>query len=572
MPRAAETRLRSYETIAPLQRKVAIKVFLVLAASPGVVMAQWAPNGTLVAPSATPQVEHVSVPDGSGGVFIAFTEQLPTGGGRIRAQHLLANGRVAPGWPREGIRVSTVERPQEAPAIVPDGAGGVFVAWLDSRSASLQLYGQRLSGNGARPPPWPAGGLLVSTRSSLQVVLGSATDEAGGIILARWVRVAEKDSIEILRLNGDGVVQPGWPVIVPGAGFSVLATPDGTGGAVVAWQKPIEDLVIALRIQGSGQVAAGWPAAGRPVATQAGRQSFYDLASDGGGGAYCAFMSAGTTYIQRLAGDGTVVPGWTDYGRVIKPGAGDAQTPVLCPDGTGGVFVAWTLNINVFTDIDVHVSRLTGAGSDAPGWPTDGVTVCNLPGLQYQASIAPDGQGGVIVAWQDQRDYSQNREDLYVQRITAAGATTIGWPANGIGICKVGGEQIVSHVVPDKSHGAIVSWLDARGVNLQVRAGRIGADGDVPTYPPDPEELSLTFVGNPSPSPVARANVPTLEPARLDVFDIRGRRVRSLDMHPAQIGPMTIEVPQGGTLEAGVYVVRLRQGGRQAFGRTIVYR
>jgi hypothetical protein len=535
----------------------------------------------------------------------------------------------------------------------------VFVAWLDYRSGgSFELYAQHLTSGGTPVLGWARGGLKVSSSPTYQAVIASTPDGAGGVILARSVNQAGQQSVEIHRISGGGGVHPNWPFVVPAAGFSVMAAPDGTGGAIVAWQGPLTNLAMAIRVLGDGQLAPGWSAAGTRVSTTGG-QSLYDLASDGNHGAFVAFMTGGTTYIQRLDGSGVAVAGWTSDGRVINPSAGDAQSPRLCSDGSGGAFIGWVLNTNTFTDLDVFLSRMTASGSFASGWPADGVPVCDLPGYQYSVAVTPDGQGGVILAWQDQRDYPQTDEDIYIQRMTSTGAAADGWPVSGRALCTAPRSQFSATVVDDGAGGATVCWGDDRIFpTTQIHAGRVSGDGIVPTlvslveavaatdrvtlvwYAPDatlervdverrdpgsdwiaigrPEianerlfyvdrtvvpgtrygyrlaiqadggvehlgsaevfvplhELVLSFVtrGAGRMSLVAHATLPSAEMARLDLFDVRGRSLVSLDFVPASSGALEIAIPGSDRWSAGVYLARLRQGSRQIAARALVLR
>ena len=89
---------------------------------------------------------------------------------------------------------------------------------------------------------------------------------------------------------------------------------------------------------------------------------------------------------------------------------------------------------NAPDQFDVYVQRVTASGMIAPGWPGDGVPVCTNPEIQDAVGIAPDGAGGVYVAWQDTRDYfvDFHRRDIYLQRVTHDGSIPPGWSLDGI--------------------------------------------------------------------------------------------------------------------------------------------
>src|SRR5512140_2779403 len=59
------------------------------------------------------------------------------------------------------------------------------------------------------------------------------------------------------------------------------------------------------------------------------------------------------------------------------------------PDGNGGMFVAWT-GPSVSAG-DVLVQHLDALGAIAPGWPAAGIPVCGALGTQSNGAILADG-------------------------------------------------------------------------------------------------------------------------------------------------------------------------------------
>jgi hypothetical protein len=75
----------------------------------------------------------------------------------------------------------------------------------------------------------------------------------------------------------------------------------------------------------------------------------------------------------------------------------------------------------------------------AAAWPTDptvNVPVSVATGAQGYPQAAPDGSGGIIVAWDDQRG---GTHDIYVRRVDGTGAPR--WTAEGVAICTAAGDQ-----------------------------------------------------------------------------------------------------------------------------------
>jgi hypothetical protein len=114
---------------------------------------------------------------------------IENGSGQVYAQRVLADGSVAPTWPATGYAVAPDAHDQRLPCIAPDGTGGAFVAWQEGPGSSI--YNEIL----------------------VQHVDGS------GVVAQGWLRT--------------GYVQAAGP----GTRCHPVATPDGTGGVVVAWEE-----------------------------------------------------------------------------------------------------------------------------------------------------------------------------------------------------------------------------------------------------------------------------------------------------------------------------------------------
>ena len=86
--------------------------------------------------------------------------------------------------PPKAIRVSTADTLAHGPAVVPDGSGGAYIAWLDRRSGTDLVYAQRLMADGLIAPGWPPEGRLASTTGRLRDHLAMISDLAGGAFVA----------------------------------------------------------------------------------------------------------------------------------------------------------------------------------------------------------------------------------------------------------------------------------------------------------------------------------------------------------------------------------------------------
>jgi hypothetical protein len=146
--------------------------------------------------------------DGAGGMFITWHDLRNGLDWDIYAQHMLASGAVAPGWPANGIPVCALPGFQIYPAVLSDGAGGAIITWYDNRSAATgyDVYAQRITSAGAIAPGWPVNGVALCTAPGDQVDPVPVTDGAGGMI-AYWDDYRRPDvDIYAQHVAADGTV------------------------------------------------------------------------------------------------------------------------------------------------------------------------------------------------------------------------------------------------------------------------------------------------------------------------------------------------------------------------------
>jgi hypothetical protein len=62
------------------------------------------------------------------------------------------------------------------------------------------------------------------------------------------------------------------------------------------------------------------------------------------------------------------------------------------------------------------------------------------------------------------------------------------------------------------------------------------------------------------------------EPARLELLDLAGRRVRTLELSGLAPGLHRVDLAETYSLRPGLYLLRLSQAGRRATGKLIIAR
>ena len=230
--------------------------------------------------------------------------------------------------------------------------------------------------------------------------------------------------------------------------------PDGQQGAILAWYDARSAATTQLdiyvqRIGPSGE--ARWTANGVPVCTAPGDQYNEVLVSDGTGGAILAWTDGrpGGAYSQRVNADGTVA--WTLDG--VRLTETEAITPAIAQDDQGGALVVWE-------DWTGGPRKIRAQRVDPLGrllWGGSGVGVCTVLGLHYGPKICPDGSGGAYIAWTDQRGPVSQ---VFVQHIAPSGIPL--WADQGVPVFAEQSEQRAAGLVADTDGRAVVIWADAR--------------------------------------------------------------------------------------------------------------
>ena len=312
-----------------------------------------------------------------------------------------------------------------------------------------------------------------------------ASDGAGGAIITWWeyrTHLGDVDYIDIFAQRIDSEGNNLWsPTGVsicsaPRAQADPFIIPDGSGGAVIAWRdyRNGDYDIFAQRVDADGNVL--WAPDGVAVSVAQFGQYGPMMVSDGNGGFYIAWVDDRTASRQvrcnRLNSDGTLA--WGQDGIVVRDTPWWQESHGIISDGAGGAIIVWDDVDNGFTKLYIFAQRIGPDGSKL--WDPDGVLIHPWGGVDQlnPLSIAPSGDGGVIVAWGNWC-YLDNYYDIYVQKVGAAGA--VEWSPFGYRICHASGEQRVPRIVSDGENGAIVSWLDIRSGRDDIYAQRVGPDG-----------------------------------------------------------------------------------------------
>lgn len=557
--------------------------------------AQWPPGGVRLCGATgdqgsgdAPGRRANAVADGAGGAFVAWHDRR-SDSGDIYVQHVRYDGQVAEGWPEDGVAASRAPGLQDLPAVAPDGAGGVFVVWQDSRDAvspgaAWDIYANRIASGGSVYAGWPLDGVAVCAVQGDQYFPRAAADGSGGALFF-WqdFRNGYDFDVYAVRLTGAGTLGPGWPLwgrtvgATGGDQVAPRAVASEFGGAIVTWMDRrsgtgFDVLALALNIAGNPRI--GWSAEGSVVSAASGDQFAPSLVSDGAGGAVLAWRDrrAGIDelYATKLLSSGALAPGWTSGGvAVVAGGTGVAVDFDLASDWEGGAVFAWS--DRRAGGFEAYAQRITAGGARHTSWPANGARLGEGSSLQFEISAAPDHSGGALVCWTDPSQGGQMR----AQHVGPRGSLTSGWPRAGALVGATGNAPASPTIVTDTAGCALVVWhARSQGADFDVYAHRVVPDRGPASSAPIPTVLRLDVWPNPA-SGAVQVRFALAQPARmrLEVFDVHGRRVQLLTTPDLPLGEHALvwdgRLADRDRAPRGTYFLRLSGPGYEATSKLV---
>lgn len=345
------------------------------------------PEGRLLPGSEYPTpAALIGHPDG--GVVAFWSRELD----EIRAQRIGLDGTA--GWGPDGVVVcSDPGGRRYPPRVLPDGAGGAFVCWVDSRFASgwweyeKEVFVQRVGSDGAVAAGWPADGLSVCATHERRRNPQLVPDAQGGVLvvwqdsrggdgfmdedgyeeaMTVWGQRIAPDGVRLWDDDGRQLFAGQTRVSEVWEESGLVVSPDGTGGALVVWEAyvPLTDQAVlaAQRFDPAGAAAFASPVA--IESTPAWRRD-WSGAPDGAGGAFVVWGFESTYGAsdrirgQHVTADGSLL--WGADGApfgVKEQGVAWATRPIAAADGAGGAFVAWN------SSQEPRAQHVVGSGAD----------------------------------------------------------------------------------------------------------------------------------------------------------------------------------------------------------------
>ena len=142
---------------------------------------------------------------------------------------------------------------------------------------------------------------------------------------------------------------------------------------------------------------------------------------------------------------------WGGNGTPICRAHSDQQSPKIVSDGNGGIIVAWVEDRLSMMNPDIYAQRISAEGDTL--WEDNGTIIANADYDQNYIKMVSDNHGGAIIVWEDGRG---SDGDIYAQRVNGNGVCL--WTANGTLISLVDDEDYYPNVFVNQKDDIFVAW------------------------------------------------------------------------------------------------------------------
>lgn len=365
---------------------------------------------------------------------------------------------------------------QEHPSVAMDSLGNFVVVWADERNGNFDIYAQQFTSNGS----------VIGNNFKLNDDAGDAVQywpncarAKDGSFIATWVdkRINDDYNIFAQRFSPGGSALGNNFQVNTDAGDAFQLRPvvsiDAVGGFKIAWEDNRNsewDIFIQLFQNDGSPIGNNFIVQGNPQGT--GQRNARTSGDPLGDFVICwedDRNDYADVYARRYAFNGNPIG---DCFKVNDDTTGQYQYNArVCMDDNGDFRIVWQdhrmgWNGDVFaqsylndgTAVADNLKVNDDAGSENQQWP----------------SLAVDGNGNMIFAWVDDRDFNST---IYAQRFSASG-TALGDNFKVVDDSLGNLYTIEPSVAASQNSEFIITWADLRnGYCFEIYAQRFSADG-----------------------------------------------------------------------------------------------
>ncbi len=417
------------------------------------------------------QEDPVITKSSDGNYIIAWIDFFDDLDGNVYAQKINNQGQLL--WQEGGVPVCTLPGMQLGLNMEPDLAGGAFIIWGDSRNPSKDLYAQHISSSGA--PLWTVNGIPVANGPGDEIQNTMLPDGQGGMMLAYTHTYVGDANIYAKHYDADGNMTWDAPLglaIATGNQTGVRMAAIGNGEFIFTWtdQRNNDPDIYAQKVNIAGQMLWSDPfivysdqSASIPAPQQNPRiQATSDNAAVIVWEDFRLDSQNADLFAQKLAADGTKL--WGESGIAVSTADFAQIGQRMASDGNGGVYIVWDdlRNGNSPND-DVYAQHLNAAGEAL--WTAGGKAICTMPNEQNGGLVKVSGSN-VFINWMDNRNGSIG---IYYQVLNPSGTTMLA--DNGVQVFwgLSGDTPKGEYKIVARSNDTVILWQDTRFANEGYR-------------------------------------------------------------------------------------------------------
>ncbi|HPU99425.1 MAG TPA: FlgD immunoglobulin-like domain containing protein [Candidatus Cloacimonas acidaminovorans] len=395
--------------------------------------------------------------------WIDFSADLD---GDVYAQKIDGEGNLL--WQEGGVPVCTLAGMQIDLNMEPDNEGGVYIIWVDSRNPSKDLFGQRLSANGS--PLWIINGIPIATGLGDEMQNTMLPDGEGGMIIAYTHSYASNDDLYAKRFNANGTMVWQNTLVISeaeGSQSDIRMAALNDGNFVFTWadKRSADTDIYAQKINLAGDLLWGsylivysdQNGLARPQVNPR-----IVKTSDNGVIIVWEDFRLDTQnpdlFAQKISASG--IKQWSEQGIALCTAEFAQLGPRLASDNNGGCFVVWDdLRNGNAPNVDIYAQHLSASGNAL--WEANGKAICIAPNEQ-SGSLIKVSNNIVFINWMDIRNGSVG---IYYQALTYEGTVLLAVNGAEVFWGLSGDAPLDNYLILKRSSDVVIIWQDTRFAN-----------------------------------------------------------------------------------------------------------